>query len=224
MRRLQNLFDKNREWSASIRQEDPDFFEKLSQQQAPEYLWIGCSDSRVPANQITDLLPGDLFVHRNVANQVIHTDLNCLSVIQYAVDYLKVKHIIVCGHYGCGGVAEATRNSKLGMIDNWLRHVQDVKHKHKHALESEPCEHNLINRMCELNVLEQVVNVCQTTIVQDAWDRGQELAVHSWIYGLKDGLLRDLGMCVTAPDELDNLYSDSVAAIVNKISDSVENE
>ena len=222
MRRLQNLFDNNRQWSASVRQKEPDFFEKLSQQQAPEYLWIGCSDSRVPANQITDLLPGDLFVHRNVANQVIHTDLNCLSVIQYAVDYLKVKHIIVCGHYGCGGVAEATRNSKLGMIDNWLRHVQDVKHKHKEALEAISNDQTLVNRMCELNVLEQVVNVCQTTVVQDAWNRGQDLAVHSWIYGLKDGLLRDLGMCVTAPEELEPLHSSSVSAIVDKISDAAE--
>ena len=224
MRRLQNLFDNNRQWSASVRQKEPDFFEKLSQQQAPEYLWIGCSDSRVPANQITDLLPGDLFVHRNVANQVIHTDLNCLSVIQYAVDYLKVKHIIVCGHYGCGGVAEATRNSKLGMIDNWLRHVQDVKHKHKEALEAISNDQTLVNRMCELNVLEQVVNVCQTTVVQDAWDRGQDLAVHSWIYGLKDGLLRDLGMCVTAPEELEPLHSSSVSAIVDKISNAAEAE
>ena len=224
MRRLQNLFDNNRQWSASVRQKEPDFFEKLSKQQAPEYLWIGCSDSRVPANQITDLLPGDLFVHRNVANQVIHTDLNCLSVIQYAVDYLKVKHIIVCGHYGCGGVAEATKNSKLGMIDNWLRHVQDVKHKHKEALEPISNDQTLVNRMCELNVLEQVVNVCQTTVVQDAWDRGQDLAVHSWIYGLKDGLLRDLGMCVTAPEELEPLHSSSVSAIVDKISDASEAE
>ena len=221
MRRLQKLFDNNRQWSTSVRQKDPDFFEKLSQQQAPEYLWIGCSDSRVPANQITDLLPGELFVHRNVANQVIHTDLNCLSVIQFAVDYLKVKHIIVCGHYGCGGVVEATRNSKLGMIDNWLRHVQDVKHKHKKALELISNDQTLVNRMCELNVLEQVVNVCQTTVVQDAWDRGQELAVHSWIYGLKDGLLRDLGMCVTASEELEPLYSESVTAIVNKIPGAV---
>ncbi|MET4692445.1 carbonate dehydratase [Endozoicomonas lisbonensis] len=224
MRRLQNLFDNNRQWSASVRQKEPDFFEKLSQQQAPEYLWIGCSDSRVPANQITDLLPGDLFVHRNVANQVIHTDLNCLSVIQYAVDYLKVKHIIVCGHYGCGGVVEATRNSKLGMIDNWLRHVQDVKHKHKEALDRITSDQTLFNRMCELNVLEQVVNVCQTTVVQDAWDRGQDLAVHSWIYGLKDGLLRDLGMCVTAPEELEPLHNSSLAAIVDKISDVTETE
>ena len=224
MRRLQNLFDQNRQWSSSIRQKEPDFFEKLSQQQAPDYLWIGCSDSRVPANQITNLLPGELFVHRNVANQVIHTDLNCLSVIQYAVDYLKVKHIIVCGHYGCGGVAEATKGSKLGMIDNWLRHVQDVKHKHKKSLKSAPSEHSLINRMCELNVLEQVVNVCETTVVQDAWARGQDLAVHSWIYGLKDGLLRDLGMCVTAPDELEPLYDKSVTTIVDKIPEIAEPE
>ncbi|OED44904.1 carbonic anhydrase [Chromatiales bacterium (ex Bugula neritina AB1)] len=222
MRRLQNLFDKNRQWSASVRAKEPEFFEKLSQQQAPEYLWIGCSDSRVPANQITDLQPGELFVHRNVANQVIHSDLNCLSVIQYAVDYLKVKHIIVCGHYGCGGVVEATKNSKLGMIDNWLRHVQDVKHKHEKALDRIANDQSLFNRMCELNVLEQVINVCQTTVVRDAWDRGQELAVHSWIYGLKDGLLSDLGMCVAAPGELESLYSESVASIVNKIPETTD--
>lgn len=224
MRRLQNLFDNNRQWASSVREKEPGFFEKLSQQQAPEYLWIGCSDSRVPANQITGLLPGDLFVHRNIANQVIHTDLNCLSVIQYAVDYLKVRHIIVCGHYGCGGVAEATRNSKLGMIDNWLRHVQDVKHKHQRALSHIDSDHLLIDTMCELNVLEQAVNVSQTTIVQDAWARGQDLTVHSWIYGLKDGLLRDLEMCVSAAEELEERYSDSIAAIVGKIPTVSDNE
>ena len=218
MRRLQHLFDKNKQWASSISEQEPDFFEQLSQQQAPEYLWIGCSDSRVPANQITGLLPGEMFVHRNVANQVIHTDLNCLSVMQYAVDYLKVKHIIVCGHYSCGGVHEATRNSKLGMIDNWLRHVQDVKRKHQEIIDTITDESERTNRMCEFNVVEQVVNVCQTTVVQDAWARGQDLSVHSWIYGLKDGLLRDLGMCVTNPDELGTLYDQSVAAIVDKIS------
>ncbi|MGI9276121.1 MAG: carbonate dehydratase [Endozoicomonas sp.] len=217
MRRLQNLLDKNRQWASSVRQKEPDFFEKLSKQQAPQYLWIGCSDSRVPANQITDLLPGELFVHRNVANQVIHTDLNCLSVLQYAVDYLKVKHIIVCGHYGCGGVQEATKNSKLGLIDNWLRHVQDVKHKHKASLCNIKSEQALFNRMCELNVIEQVENVCQTTIVQDAWARGQDLTVHSWIYSLKDGRLRDLGMCVSAAEEVDEYYRASIAEISNKV-------
>ena len=217
MRRLQSLLDKNRLWASSVRQKEPDFFEKLSQQQAPEYLWIGCSDSRVPANQITGLLPGELFVHRNVANQVIHTDLNCLSVLQYAVDYLKVKHIIVCGHYGCGGVQEATKNSKLGLIDNWLRHVQDVKHKHKVSLGNIKSEQALFNRMCELNVIEQVENVCQTTIVQDAWAREQDLTVHSWIYGLKDGRLRDLGMCVSAAEEVDEYYRTSISEISNKM-------
>ena len=217
MRRLQNLFDNNKQWASSVSQKEPGFFEKLSRQQAPEYLWIGCSDSRVPANQITNLLPGELFVHRNVANQVIHTDLNCLSVIQYAVDYLKVKHIIVCGHYGCGGVVAATRNSKLGMIDNWLRHVQDVKHKHKKVLDRIKSDCSLTNAMCELNVIEQAVNASQATIVQDAWARGQDLTVHSWIYGLKDGLLRDLGLCVSAADELEERYSESIAAIVEKV-------
>ena len=221
MRRLQNLFDNNRQWASSIREKGPDFFEKLSRQQVPEYLWIGCSDSRVPANQITGLQPGDLFVHRNVANQVIHTDLNCLSVIQYAVDYLKVKHIIICGHYGCGGVAEATKNSKLGMIDNWLRHVQDVKHKHQKVLDRIENDCSLIDTMCELNVIEQAINVSQTTIVQDAWARGQDLTVHSWIYGLKDGLLRDLEMCITAAEELEERYSASIEAIVDKIVDKI---
>lgn len=224
MRRLQNLFDNNRQWSSSIRQKEPDFFENLSKQQAPEYLWIGCSDSRVPANQITNLYPGDLFVHRNVANQVIHSDLNCLSVIQYAVDCLKVKHIIVCGHYGCGGVHAATSNSKLGMIDNWLMHVQDVRRKHQKALNLITSHQALTNRMCELNVIEQASNVCQTTIVQDAWERGQDLTIHSWIYGIKDGLLRDLGMCVTAADELEERYGSSIKTITEKIPGTTENE
>lgn len=217
MRRLQSLFDNNRQWASSVRQKEPDFFQKLSQQQAPQFLWIGCSDSRVPANQITGLLPGELFVHRNVANQVIHTDLNCLSVIQYAVDYLNVSHIIVCGHYGCGGVQEATKNSKLGLIDNWLRHIQEVQHKHKTALANITDEQTLFNRMCELNVIEQVENLCQTTIVQDAWTRNQDLSVHSWIYGLNDGRLRDLGMCVSAPGEVDEYYQSSIAAIHDKL-------
>lgn len=191
---MKELFDNNRRWAAAIKERQPDFFEKLSLQQAPEYLWIGCSDSRVPANEIVALPPGELFVHRNVANIVVHTDLNCLSVMQYAVDFLKVKHIIVCGHYGCGGVRAAVCNQQLGLIDNWLRHVQDVQHKYAAELEGLTDEQVRVDRVCELNVLEQVTNVCQTTVVQDAWRRGQEVAVHGWIYRLDDGLLRDLGM------------------------------
>ncbi|MGI9283115.1 MAG: carbonate dehydratase [Endozoicomonas sp.] len=215
MRRLKNLLDQNREWSASVREKEPDFFEHLSHQQAPKYLWIGCSDSRVPANQITGLVPGELFVHRNVANQVIHTDLNSLSVIQYAVDYLKVEHIIVTGHYGCGGVQEAVKNRKLGLIDNWLRHVQDVQHKHQPFLNTLDSQEDVFERMYELNVVEQALNVCQTTIVQDAWLRGQDLTVHSWIYGLKDGLLRDLGLCVSDSESLDGLYSSAIKQITS---------
>ena len=213
MRRLKDLFEKNQQWSASVREQEPDFFEKLSLQQAPKYLWIGCSDSRVPANQITGQAPGDIFVHRNVANQVIHTDLNCLSVLQYAVDYLKVEHIIVCGHYGCGGVTEACKNSKLGLIDNWLRHVQDVKNKHGNQLASLEGD-ELYSKMCELNVVEQAVNVCQTTVVQDAWLRGQDLTVHSWIYGLKDGLLNDLGLCVSSSESMDELYQNALESLL----------
>ena len=202
MRLLQNLFDQNRAWSESVRAQQPDFFERLAHQQSPEYLWIGCSDSRVPANQVAGLLPGEIFVHRNVANVVVHTDLNCLSVIQYAVDVLHVKHIIVCGHYGCGGVAAALSNQKLGLVDNWLRHVQDVRHKHAFKLNTIMDQTQLADRFCELNVIEQVLNVCQTTVVQDAWLRGQQLAVHGWIYGLRDGKLNDLNMCITQADEL----------------------
>ncbi len=202
MRRLNHLFVNNRAWSEAITSKDPEFFRHLASQQAPRYLWIGCADSRVPANEIVGLLPGELFVHRNVANVVVHADLNCLSVVQFAVDVLKVQHIIVCGHYGCGGVLAALRDDRLGLIDNWLRHVQDVRWKHVaelEALEGEAVQHA---RLCELNVIEQVVNVSQTTVVRDAWARGQGLAVHGWIYGLRDGLLRDLGICVESPDEL----------------------
>ncbi len=215
MRRLQNLLDKNQKWSASIREQQPDFFEQLSKQQAPKYLWIGCSDSRVPADQITGLMPGELFVHRNVANQVIHTDLNCLSVIQYAVDYLKVEHVIVCGHYGCGGVQEAVLNRKLGLIDNWLRHVQDVRYKHQSTLSKIEDHEALLNHMYELNVVEQAVNVCETTVVQDAWLRGQNLTVHSWIYGLKDGLLRDLGFCAASSETVEENYHQAINAITS---------
>ena len=212
MHRLQNLLEKNRKWSASIRKKKPNFFKNLLQQQAPQYLWIGCSDSRVPANQITGMIPGELFVHRNVANQVIHTDLNCLSVIQYAVDYLKVGHIIVTGHYDCGGVKEAINNRKLGLIDNWLRHIQDVQHRHQNYLNILE-EQQLFDRMCELNVIEQALNVCKTTVVQDAWLRKQNLTVHSWIYGLKDGRLRDLGLCVTEASKVEESYQNSIYAI-----------
>jgi carbonic anhydrase len=214
MRILSHLFDNNRMWAKQMCAEDPEFFLKLSHQQSPEYLWIGCSDSRVPANQIVGLLPGELFVHRNVANVVVHTDLNCLSVMQFAVDVLRIKHIIVCGHYGCGGVRAALRNDRLGLIDNWLRHIQDVHQKHRVPLATFSEETTQVNRLCELNVIEQVVNVCQTTIVQEAWARGQTLAVHGWIYGLQDGLLRDLNMTVTRPDELATVYSAAIPPLL----------
>ncbi len=212
MATLTELFEKNKAWAARIRQQEPNFFLELSQQQSPTYLWIGCSDSRVPANQIVGLLPGELFVHRNVANLVVHTDLNCLSVMQFAVDILKVRHIIVCGHYGCSGVGAIFRGDRMGLSDNWLRHVQDVRRKHESFLtrvvgESEGCD-----RLCELNVIEQVANVCQTTIVRDAWDKGQELAVHGWIYGLQDGLLRDLNVTVAAPQEAHAVYAAALSA------------
>ena len=190
---LKHLFRNNQKWAKAIKAANPDFFKELKKQQAPEYLWIGCSDSRVPANQIVGLMPGEVFVHRNVANVVVHSDLNCLSVIQYAVDVLKVKHIIVCGHYSCGGVQAALKNRKLGLIDNWLRHVQDVMHRHARVFaRKKPDKH--WNALCELNVIEQVNNVAQTTIVQEAWKRGQSLTIHGWIYDLRDGLLLDLGM------------------------------
>ncbi len=192
MRSLDHLFENNRAWSARIRRMNPDFFESLSRQQRPRYMWIGCSDSRVPANEIVGLLPGELFVHRNIANVVVHTDLNCLSVMQFAVDVLQVEHIIVCGHYGCSGVAAALQNQRVGLADNWLRHVQDVHSKHDHRVDVVPDMPQRIDRLCELNVIEQVSNVCQTTIVQDAWQRGQDLTVHGWVYGLQDGLVRDL--------------------------------
>jgi carbonic anhydrase len=192
MKQLPQLFENNRKWAADITAADPNFFRTLSAQQAPEYLWIGCSDSRVPANEIVGLLPGEMFVHRNVANLVVHTDLNCLSVLQYAVDVLRVRDVIVCGHYGCGGVRAALDHAKLGLIDNWLRHIQDVAKVQAAALDGLQGE-TRIDRLCELNVIEQVRHVCETTVVQDAWDRGQVLNVHGWIYGLSDGHLRDLG-------------------------------
>jgi len=225
MRILKQLFDNNRAWAARMMKRDPRFFERLSQQQAPEYLWIGCSDSRVPANEIVGLLPGELFVHRNVANIVAHTDLNCLSVLQFAVEALRVKHIIVCGHYGCGGVRAAVRNDKLGLIDNWLRRVQETRVKHGTLLEGIIDESELCERMCELNVIEQVYNVSRTTIVEDAWWHGQSLTIYGWIYSLKDGLLRDLGMRVSRKEEVTESYAAAVKAVVqpgtslNPISD-----
>ena len=203
---LSELFQNNRAWSRQITAKDPAFFQSLSAQQSPKYLWIGCADSRVPANEIVGLMPGELFVHRNVANVVVHTDLNCLSVLQYAVDVLKVQDVIVCGHYGCGGIRAAYQRSSLGLIDNWLRHVQDVRDRHETQLATVSDEEERIDRLCELNVLEQVRHVCQTTIVQDAWHRGQTLTVHGWIYGLGDGLLRDLGASIASDAEIAAVY------------------
>lgn len=201
MRTLKELLENNRRWSQKIQQKDPEFFSKLSHIQKPGYLWIGCSDSRVPANEITGLLPGELFVHRNVANIVVHTDLNCLSVLQYAVDVLKVTDIIVCGHYGCGGVKSALDDVRLGLIDNWLRHVRDVMEKYESKLSAIKDARKRFDRICELNVVEQAVNVCQTTVVQEAWSRGQSISVHAFVYDIQDGLLRDLGFGVTQADE-----------------------
>ncbi len=194
MKFLKPLFDNNREWARRIEKDQPGFFEQLSKQQNPEYLWIGCADSRVPANEIINLPPGEVFVHRNIANVVVHTDLNCLSVIHYAVEVLKVKHIIVCGHYGCGGVRAAMEASSHGLIDNWLRHIRDVYRFNRDTLDAIEDEEARRERLCELNVIEQVANVCNTTMVRDAWAAGQELAVHGWIYRLEDGLLHDLGV------------------------------
>jgi carbonic anhydrase len=211
MKTLTRLFDNNRAWAEGISEREPEFFRTLARQQSPEYLWIGCSDSRVPATQLVALSPGDMFVHRNVANLVVHTDLNCLSVMQFAVDALKVKHVIVCGHYGCGGVKAALENARLGLIDNWLRHVQDVAEKYAEALSRAADDRERLRLLCELNAREQVLNVCRTTIVQAAWERGQELSVHGWIYGIEDGLLRDLGVCVTGPEDFAAIASDEKA-------------
>lgn len=210
---LSHLFAQNRTWAATITARDPEFFPKLSRQQSPEYLWIGCSDSRVPANEIVNLPPGEIFVHRNIANVVVHTDLNCLSVLQFAIDVLRVKHVIVCGHFGCSGVRATLRCDRIGLADNWLRHVKDVMEKHHACVCAVPGETTRINRLCELNVIEQVGNVCQTTIVRDAWDRGQPVTVHGWIYGLKDGLIRNLGLSVSAAAELDPQYRAALAAV-----------
>lgn len=195
----QQLFENNRRWAAALTRDDPQFFQRLAEQQAPEYLWIGCADSRVPANEIVGLEPGEIFVHRNVANVVVHTDLNCLSVLQFAVEVLKVRHVLVTGHYGCGGVRAALEDERHGLVDNWLRHIQDVRELHEPALSALPPEERL-DRLCELNVMEQVVNVARTTVAQDAWARGHPLTVRGWIYGLRDGHLRDLGACVDSPE------------------------
>ncbi len=214
MSNLDHLFAKNKTWAENIRRRNPDFFLRLSQQQSPSYLWIGCADSRVPANEIVDLLPGELFVHRNIANVVVHTDLNCLSVMQFAIDVLQVKHVIVCGHYGCSGVNAALHRDRIGLADNWLQHVQDVRHKHERKLECLPGDGAVrCDRLCELNVVEQVRNVCRTTIVRDAWSRDQELAIHGWIYGIKDGLLRDLKCTATSSTNAVVAYKSAVDAL-----------
>jgi carbonic anhydrase len=213
MRSLSRLFDNNKSWSERIRRNDPSFFEELSRQQSPGYLWIGCADSRVPANEIVGLLPGELFVHRNVANVVVHTDLNCLSVIQFAVELLKVRHVIVCGHYGCSGVRAALGRDRLGLVENWLRHVQDVRNKYPDVLSLLAQTAAQADRLCELNVIEQVVNVCETSILRDAWERGQDVSVHGWIYGIADGLLRDLGMTIGALSEVEERRAQALSAL-----------
>ena len=213
MRTLSHLFASNKAWATRIREQDPEFFPSLSRQQQPGYLWIGCSDSRVPANEIVGLLPGEMFVHRNVANVVVHTDLNCLSVMQFAIDILRVRHVIVCGHYGCSGVHAVYRRDRLGLSDNWLRHVHDVRDRHEQRVSGIADATRAADRLCELNVIEQVRNVCATTIARDAWERGQQLTVHGWIYGLHDGLLRDLGTTVTTAAEAGPVHESAIAAL-----------
>ena len=213
MRDIEQLFANNRIWSDRIHAEDPDFFARLAAQQSPEYLWIGCSDSRVPANQIVGLAPGEVFVHRNVANVVVHTDLNALSVIQYAVDVLRVRHILVVGHYGCGGVGAALNNSRHGLIDNWLRHVQDVRDRHEAALGRIADPALRIDRLCEFNVMQQVVNVSQTSVVSDAWERGQKLTVHGWCYSLADGIVRDLKVSAASREQAVERYHQAVGLL-----------
>jgi carbonic anhydrase len=213
VRTLKHLFDRNREWAAAVTARDPQFFETLSKQQSPKYLWIGCADSRVPANQIVGMLPGELFVHRNVANVVVHTDLNCLAVLQFAIDVLEVEHVIVCGHYGCGGVQAVESNQSLGLVDNWLRHVHNVRERHRALLATIPNVSERVDRLCELNVIEQVRNVCLTTVVQEAWRREQLVSVHGWIYGLRDGLLRDLGVTSNGASEMDERYRAALMSV-----------
>ncbi|MCK2149945.1 MULTISPECIES: carbonate dehydratase [Marinobacter] len=210
MGQLDRLLEKNQAWAAGIKSEDPQFFDRLSSQQAPEYLWIGCADSRVPANQIVDLMPGELFVHRNVANVVVHTDFNCLSVLQFAVEVLKVKHVMVVGHYGCGGVRAALLNEGSGLITNWLRHVQDVRDRHQPILDQISDVQDRVDRLCELNVVEQVNHVSQNSIVQDAWKRGQPLTVHGFVYALRDGVLRDMGLSISSDDERESVRSRTI--------------
>jgi carbonic anhydrase len=213
MKRLEHLLQNNRRWARKVTEQQPDFFTRLTSQQSPRYLWIGCSDSRVPANEIVDLAPGELFVHRNVANLVIHTDLNCLSVIQYAVDVLKVQDIVVTGHYGCGGINAALSSTPLGLVDNWLRHVQDIRDRHPTLLTGDA--QTVSNRLCELNVLEQALNVCRTTVVKDAWGRGQSLAVHGWIYSVADGLVRDLDFCATDQTDSAIVFDRALSALTS---------
>lgn len=210
---IADLLCNNRAWATRMTREDPGFFQRLANQQRPDFLWIGCADSRVPATQLVDMRPGEMFVHRNVANIVVHSDLNCLAVLQYAVEVLGVHHIIVCGHYGCGGIEAALHNSSFGLIDNWLRHIQDVRNKHATLIETCADDDSQLRRLCELNVIEQVVNVCQTTMVQGAWRRGQELAVHGLIYDLADGRLRDLGITVAQSGALAAAYADTLASL-----------
>ena len=211
-----DLFANNRRWADRVTARDPEFFARLAAQQAPQYLWIGCSDSRVPANEIVDLLPGELFVHRNVANVVVHTDLNCLSVLQFAVDVLQVRHVMVVGHYGCGGVRAALESTKLGLIDNWLRHIQDVHHDHRAIVDRIENPDARLNRLCELNVLAQAYNVCETTVVQDAWARGQALSIHAWIYGLENGIITDLGFDVDASDVMVQTHAHAVERLASR--------
>ena len=211
--RLPDLLQRNRDWARGVEERSPGFFTSLLAQQAPQYLWIGCADSRVPANEILGLLPGDVFVHRNVANVVVHSDLNALSVMQYAIDQLHVRHIMVVGHYGCGGVTAALHNRRIGLADNWLRHVQDVRNKHRALLEALPDDETRLQALCELNVLEQALNVCETTVVQDAWAREQSVVVHGWVYGLHNGLLEDLTMTVRNPVEVEPAYDRALKAL-----------
>lgn len=213
MYRMHDLLERNRIWADRARAEDPGFFSRLSGLQHPKYLWIGCSDSRVPANQIIDMNPGEVFVHRNIANVVVHTDLNCLSVIQYAIDVLKVEHILVVGHYGCGGVGAALDGQRVGLADNWIRHVKDVKHKHRAIIEAIDSDEIRHDRLCELNALEQMINVCETTVVREAWARGQQLAVHAWVYSLRDGRVHDLGLSIDSPAALPEQYEPALQRI-----------
>jgi carbonic anhydrase len=212
-RDLDELFANNKRWAENIRRRDPEFFQKLTRQQRPRYLWIGCADSRVPANEIVDLMPGELFVHRNIANVLVHTDLNALSVLQFAVEVLRVEHVMLCGHYGCSGVGAALRRERVGLADNWLRHVQDVCTKHDRVLEGIADETLKVNRLCELNVIEQTANLVQTTVIQDAWSRGQDLTVHGWIYDIRDGLLRDLHVSAQNGEEFDSAYRASLTTL-----------